>query len=179
MNISQLTFKQTCSVVAFALIQVLGVAWLDYKTSFEISLSVFYFIPIAYIAWNLGVVWACAFAILCASTLTYVELASGRHYSENWIVAERLLMRLLNFGFVAISFSHFKRTLKRERENVKRLESMFTLCGCCRKVLDEDGNWISFESYVGEKGDIGARTKLCPMCARTAYARGRKRDNVN
>lgn len=169
---SMISSKQQFFALIFAVAQLTLVGWLDYVTSYEISLSIFYYVPIAYAAWNLGRGWSFGFGVLCAVTLTWIEVASGRHYSHEWIIAERLLMRLLSFSFVAFSFNYFRQSLAREREKVRRLEGMLTFCNCCRKVSDDEGNWTQLDVYLRENTEVKPQTKLCPTCARETYAGG-------
>lgn len=164
---------------SFTVVQLAFVAWLDYITSYEVSLTVFYYVPIAYAAWNLGRYWSFGMSALCAATLTWVELKSGRHYSADWIVAERAFMRLLVFGFVAFSFNHFRTALERERDKVKRLEGMLSVCSCCHRVKDPDGNWLDSETFLRESPLVEPVPKLCPSCAREIYATDKTAGRVN
>jgi hypothetical protein len=163
-------------VVLITLAQLALVGWLDYLSSYEVSLAIFYYVPIAYAAWNLGAAWSFAFSALAAITLTWMELAAGRHYSSVWFLAERQLMRLLVFSFVAYSFNFFRRAIEREREKVRQLEGMLTVCSCCRKTRDEDGNWISLDVFLQEKSGVRADLKVCPTCAREVYAKDGLKD---
>jgi hypothetical protein len=168
-------FKQMGFASVFALAQLAFVGWLDYVTGNEVSVAIFYYVPIAYAAWNLGWGWSFGISTLSALTLTWVELLSGRHYSHEWIIAERTFMRLIVFGFVAFSFNYFKSTIEKEREKVRRLEGILTSCSCCRKVRDDQGNWSELDAYLRENTDVQPQTKLCPTCARETYAEGGKR----
>jgi hypothetical protein len=166
------SFKQKALTLTLALAQLAVVGWLDYITSYEISLAIFYYLPIAYAAWHLGRLWSFVFSILCATTLTWVEVASGQHYSSDWVVAERVVMQVLVFGFVAFSFNYFKRAIAQEKEKVRRLEGMLTFCSCCHKLRDEQGNWTDLNSFLREGRGVETEAKLCPTCAREMYATG-------
>ena len=168
---AMLSPKRQPFVFAVAVTQLLLVGWLDYVTSFEISVTVLYYIPIAYAAWNLGRGWSFGFGALCAGTIVGVAYASGQQYSSDWILAEQALMQALGFGFVAFSFNYFKRTLRLEREKVRRLEGILTICTGCQKLRDEQGNWTDLASFLREGGAAESQAILCPTCAREVYAK--------
>ena len=167
-----LSLKQKIFDLTFALTQLALVGWLDYITSYEVSLAIFYYIPIAYAAWVLGGGWGFGFSVLGAVTLTWSEIASGRHYSHDWIVVEVTGMRLLGLSFVAFSFSYFKRAIFREREKVRRLEGLVTFCTCCHKLRDDEGNWTNLASFLRDNKGVESEAKICPTCAREVYATG-------
>lgn len=159
----------------FACAQIAVIAWLDYITSYEISLGVVYYAPIAYAAWRIGGLASFGIAVLCVVAMTWAELASGMPFSSHWVLAERAFMRALAFGFVAFSFGWFKRSADRDRQKINALEGLLTLCMCCRKVRDEHDNWLEVDAFLREHPGL-SRPKLCPTCARATYAASGRAD---
>lgn len=162
--------KRFYFALALASAQLGVVGYLDYLTSYEVSVAVLYYFPIAYAAWFLGWGWSFCFGLLCAATLTWADIYSGHKYSKEWMIWEVTGIRVIGFSFVAFSFNFFKRTLDREREKVRRLEGLMTFCNCCNQVQDEHGNWSDLRTLVLENSTMQTRLKVCPSCARAAYA---------
>lgn len=161
--------KQILFPVIFSLAQLALLGWVDYVTGYEISLVVFYFLPIASAAWKLGAAWGGVFAVASAITLTWTEVAAGRSFSQWWMVWEHGVMRALVFGFVAFSFGYFRRSIDLERGRVRRLEGLLTFCNCCMRVQDDQGNWDDLPTVVRRNKDVQTRLKVCPQCSRVAF----------
>ena len=159
-------------VLGFAVAQLILVGWLDYVTTYEISVSILYYFPIAYAAWFLGGGWSFGFGFLCAATITWAEIAGGRTFSKEWMVMEVASMRLLGFGFVAFSFNYFKRTIDREKDKLRRLEGSIAFCNCCARVRDVDGNWTDLKTVIQSNPILRGALKVCPECSRKSYADG-------
>lgn len=166
-------------LVSLAVLQLFLVGYLDFASGYEVSLAIFYFLPIAFAAWYLGAVWSLFFAFAAAATLTWTEVAGGRQFSRTWMMWEHGLMRVLIFGFVAYSFSHFRRTIERERAKLRRLEGLLTFCNYCTRVRDESGNWTELAVLVRNSDVLQTRLKVCPECSRAAYAGQRGAENSN
>ena len=160
--------------VCFAVLQTCLVGALDYVTSYQVSVGVLYYGPIAYAAWNVGGWASFGFGALCCATMTWAEIASGFHYPSGWILAERSMMRLIAFCFVAFSFNYFKRSTERDQRKICQLEGLLTFCTSCRKVHDNQDNWVGLDAYLRENPSL-SRSKLCPTCARAEFAATGKR----
>jgi hypothetical protein len=158
--------------LAMAATMLVAIGWLDYVTSYEVSVAILYYFPIAFAAWYLGWSWSFCFGLLCTATLTWAEQASGLQYSRAWMMWEVAGVRSLGFAFIAFSFNFFKKTLDREREKFRRLEAMFIFCNCCGRVRDERDNWTDMQVLLREDPVYRSRLRICPECSRAAYARG-------
>lgn len=163
---------QTAKILALTALQLAMVGWFDYATGYEISVSVLYYVPIAYAAWYLDLRWAFWTGVASAAILTKVELAAGRSYSSGWIVFELCFLRVVVFGFVAYSCSHFRRTREEDRARIRRLEGALSVCSCCRKIKNERGDWLAIDDFLAEDQLASVKNKVCPSCARDRYARG-------
>ena len=73
---------------------VLGIGLVDYVTGFEISLQVFYFLPVALAVTGLG--WRSGVATAVASVVVWIasDFASGALYSSPWVTGWNVLIRL-------------------------------------------------------------------------------------
>ena len=166
--------NQRFFAIAVALLMLAVVGAIDYVTGYQISVAVLYYLPIAYAAWYLG--WGSGYgmSLLCVGSMTWADLATGAHYSSGWILAERSLVRLIAFWFVAFSFNYFRRTNERNELKINELEGLVTFCSRCHKIQDMRGNWVNLEHFSLERPEL-SRAKLCPTCARAEYSENARR----
>jgi len=158
----------------FAMVIALALLAIDYLVGSQISVAVLYYLPIAYAAWYLG--WGSGFgmSLLCVGTLTWAKLETGAHYSSGWILAERSLVRLIAFGFVAFSLNYCRRTKDRNESKIHQLERLITFCSRCRKIQDMQGNWVNLEHFSHDPSDL-TLAKLCPVCVKAEYSANARR----
>jgi diguanylate cyclase (GGDEF)-like protein len=107
--------KPFLTFVGFLL--VLAIGSLDSLTSYDISVSVLYLLPIALIAWFEGGVPAAIISIFSAITWAVSDLASGHIYSSVAAPIWNSLVVLAMFFTVTFSLVTFKKLLQKEREH--------------------------------------------------------------
>jgi signal transduction histidine kinase len=78
---------------------VIGIV--DFVTGYQVSLFLFYGLPIYAVAWLCDKKYALLMAILSGLIWWWADVASGHPYVHNWIEAWETLMRLSFFVFVA------------------------------------------------------------------------------
>ncbi len=61
------------------LAQVALVGFVDLKTGYEVSVALFYYFPIAFAAWYLGLGWGLGVTLLCAVTWLWADIGAGHH----------------------------------------------------------------------------------------------------
>jgi YesN/AraC family two-component response regulator len=54
--------------------------------------------------------------------------------------------------------------LKEALERIRTLEGILPLCASCKSIPDEDGNWISLDTYVTKHTRAAFSHGLCPSC---------------
>ena len=100
--------------LSFALILLL--AGIDHMTGYEISVSVFYLIPVGLATWygnrRLGYI----VSGLSAGTWLLVEQATAQPYSHDWILFWNSTVRLMAFAIVAFLLAELRTLLKRQQE---------------------------------------------------------------
>jgi glycosyltransferase involved in cell wall biosynthesis len=155
---------------SIAIALLLSVAYLDYITGYEVTVFVFYTLPIAYAAWNISGIAGFIFAIGSTAAWLASDLSAGLHYSHRWMLWENAAMRLTLFLGVSFSFQWLKRLLQVEKRRAEQFEKMLSTCSKCHRICDGQGMWtemfLSNAHYPPDKG------KLCPACI-TATAKGR------
>lgn len=107
--------KPFLTFVGFLL--VLAIGSLDSLTSYDISVSVLYLLPIILIAWFEGGVAAAIISIFSAITWAVSDLASGHIYSHVAAPVWNSLVVLAMFFTVTFSVVTFKKLLQKEREH--------------------------------------------------------------
>ncbi|HLU05147.1 MAG TPA: GGDEF domain-containing protein [Woeseiaceae bacterium] len=100
--------------LSFALILLL--AGIDRMTGYELSVSVFYLIPIGLATWygsrHLGYI----VSGLSAGTWLVVEQATAEPYSHDWIIFWNSAVRLMAFAIVAFLLAELRTLLQRQQE---------------------------------------------------------------
>ena len=84
-----------------ALVLMVVVGSLDYLTSFEVSFSIFYLVPVAIAAWYAGTHFGWGACLLAAAVWLLVDTESGHLYSSAWIPFWNAGVRLGFFVIVA------------------------------------------------------------------------------
>jgi diguanylate cyclase (GGDEF)-like protein len=107
--------KPFLTFVGFLL--VLAIGSLDSITSYHISVSALYLLPIMLIAWFEGGVPAAIISIFSATTWAMSDLVSGHPYSRIAVPIWNATMVLGMFLIVAFSITALKKLLIKEREH--------------------------------------------------------------
>jgi diguanylate cyclase (GGDEF)-like protein len=105
--------KPFWAIAGFIAIALIGA--IDYFTGYEVSLSLFYVIPIAAISWFVGVgpgIWASA---VCTLVWTAGDIAAEHIYSHTFLYAWNALMRLGLYICVVLLISLLKKSMLREQ----------------------------------------------------------------
>lgn len=59
--------------------------------------------------------------------------------------------------------------LKKANERIKKLEGIIPVCANCKKIRDENDEWISLEHYLDNHSEAELSHSLCPECAKKLY----------
>ncbi len=104
--------KPAMTVLGVLLALVIG--FLDWVTGAEISLSLFYLLPVMLLAWFEGGAAAAAISLFCTVISLAADLMSGQVYSNVVIAVWNAAMRIGVFLIVAYLFVAIKKLLARE-----------------------------------------------------------------
>lgn len=84
--------KATVIRISFWMAVLIGI--IDYLVGPEISLSIFYLLPVALAVWFSGIMWSFTVALFCAAVLFIADMISGHSYSHQaigfWAVGTKL-----------------------------------------------------------------------------------------
>ncbi len=101
----------------FGFFLVLAIGGLDTFTSYDVSVSVLYFLPIILIAWFVGGSSAAMVSLVGAATWAASDLLSGHIYTHFAVLIWNAAMMLGMFLIVAYSIATLKKTFTRERQH--------------------------------------------------------------
>jgi K+-sensing histidine kinase KdpD len=162
--------------VVIAAIAMLGV--LDWVTGYELSFFVFYFIPIAFAAWYLGLFATVLAAVLSGMSWFFADLFAGHHYSAMLYEVWSATTRFASFITIGWAVSRMRQMLDRERQSaemlrqalseIKVLENFLPICAECKKIRDKDGDWQELEVYIAQHSNTQFSHGYCPECGKRA-----------
>ncbi|MFH1799966.1 MAG: HAMP domain-containing sensor histidine kinase [Candidatus Omnitrophota bacterium] len=101
-------------VLAIMLVAMLGLT--DYLAGYEISFSIFYFLPILFMTWFGPSFFGVIVSVLSAVAWGVADLSSGHHYSNSLIPIWNTAMRLMIFLCTVYLASRLKKALSIEKE---------------------------------------------------------------
>jgi diguanylate cyclase (GGDEF)-like protein len=104
--------------VAAALCLVAAIAFLDFRTGWEVSFAIFYLLPIALVAWTIGAWTGAAFSALSAAGWFIADVTSGSSYSHSAIPYWNALVRLGFFLLASFGLANLKEALTHARTDV-------------------------------------------------------------
>ena len=81
----------------------------------------------------------------------------------NW--RESVLESVLTF-IIGLFTVYFTKKLLHE---IKYLEGFLPICASCKKIRDDQGNWVQIEAYIGARSAAKFSHGICPDCARKLY----------
>ncbi|MBM4169819.1 MAG: GAF domain-containing protein [Ignavibacteria bacterium] len=61
------------------------------------------------------------------------------------------------------------RELNASRDAIRSLSGLISICSTCKKIRDDDGNWMQLESYIQKKSDARFSHGVCPDCIELLY----------
>jgi signal transduction histidine kinase len=100
--------KSKISLLAVAVAGVLVVGFFDYITGYQISMFLFYGVPILFSVWFLDWKSTTLVVLLSAIAWWWADRATGHPYFSSWLEIWETVVRLLFFVFVAIGGTAMK-----------------------------------------------------------------------
>ena len=137
----------------------------DFFTSVYLLFPIFFIIPVLLVAWHgklshaLGLV-----VVLCVARLGF-----HFHWGFPGGVATAVFnmgVRLIVLGLVAVLTSRVSRQTREMRRRVRLLEGMLPICGFCKDIRDDTGQWVQLENYITRHSEAQFTTGVCEDCGR-------------
>lgn len=162
---------ERCSRVFLAFIGLafLGlVGFIDWRTGFEISFSVFYLLGIAFVTWFIGRPWGFAMAVLSVMVWQAGDFAAGAHYSSVFVPVWNVLI-LASFYFIAVLLvANLRASQKQLEEKVRQRTESLTREITERERLEKEVIEVSEREQRRIGHDL--HDGLCQHWAATAMA---------
>jgi GAF domain-containing protein len=77
----------------------------------------------------------------------------------------RQVMVTLELRLIARELAHRNTELEAARRELKTLEGLLPICAKCKKIRDDDQQWVPVDTYLHEHSDVDFTHSLCPGCA--------------
>lgn len=161
-------------ILGFTLI--LGIT--DWFSGFTLHFFVFYFMPVSFAAWYLGLTAGVATAVLCSLSWVLAGFWAGSEYPTHLHAVWNATVRLMAFLVIAFSMAKMKALVEQEKNanaqlrkaisEVKVLGALLPICAACKKIRDEKGVWHMLETYIVEHSNSNFSHGYCPDCYRKA-----------
>ena len=160
-------------VAASVFTLMLGVV--DWASGYELQFFVFYFIPVAVVAWNCSPARTYFVAILSSITWFVADWFSGHPYSNIGYSIWNTIIRLTAFLILGYAVLRIKTLLTEQRKissdlqealsDVKTLTGLLPICAGCKKIRNDKGYWQQIEDYVEKHSEAQFTHGLCQECA--------------
>ncbi len=180
-------YGQPSSILrTIAVILLLVVGWIDYVTGTEVSVSIFYIVPVALLAWFDTKQAGIAMSLFSATVWYLCNILGGHTYSHPLTPVWNTVVRFGFFVIASLTLSRLRASvhelmrlatdqeklideLQEALDNVKVLSGFIPICSSCKKIRDDQGFWQQIETYISEHSDALFSHSLCPDCARRLY----------
>lgn len=116
------------AILGLAACGLVLVGGLDYDTGYEVSLSVFYLVPVAVAAWYAGRSSGIVMAFLSCLSWYFADLGAGHAYSHHAIPVWNALVRLGFFLVTALLLAALRTSLRAQQE-LARTDALTGLYG--------------------------------------------------
>jgi hypothetical protein len=155
------------------------VVFSDYITTEEISLSIFYLLPIGLMFWFIHPAAGGIMAILSALVWPVIHLFGWGGYPETDIPFWDAFVKLGFYVVFLIALSRIRKGIQKEKQineelthalrEVKQLSGLLPICASCKKIRDDKGYWTILEAYIQDHSKAQFSHGICPDCVKKLY----------
>ena|SRR5690242_16637388 len=141
------------------LILVLSIFLLDLMTSVGVTLSILYVIPVYLASW-IRPPWTIIVVAAASTVLTiYSYFFSPAGGVPKIAAINHFLVVVALLGTAVLSMRHNQLS-----EEIKTLRGLLKMCACCKKILNEQGEWEPLEVYIGDHSEAAVTHSVCSRC---------------
>lgn len=151
---------------------LLAVAMFDTLTGFEVSVFLLYTVPVAVGTHRLGTWAGVCVSLLATVAWVVADVGSGHTYSADWILPVNALNRCACFLLAVAAIRYLNQRHAGLEARLQAFTGELLTCTACDKVQGPDQHWRSAAAHITEFGGARLLPKVCPDCARRAYAHG-------
>lgn len=146
----------------------IAILLLDVMTGTFLMFPILFVIPVTLAAWYCGLRCAAALAVLLPLGRFFIaaffEMPAPILYT-----AVNGLVRAAVLGFIAILVSRTARQTAELDRRVRMLEGILPICGFCKAIRDDQGQWTQLESYITHRSEAMFSHSVCPKCMKIHY----------
>ena len=126
-----------------------------------------------------GITTAAALRAACGVSVVYLTAFCDEPTLQRAKVTEPLGYVLKPFEEsllrITIEMALYRQKVERERarlhaeleealQTVKRLSGLLSICAQCKKIRDNQGDWIPLEVFISNNADVNFSHGFCPIC---------------
>lgn len=145
----------------------LGILFLDVMTGPFLMFPILFVIPVSLSGWFCGRRFAITLATLLPLArfliAAFLEMPAPMTY-----LAANGLIRVAVLSFIAFLVSSARQTAALH-ERVRLLEGILPICGFCKAIRDEQGQWTQMEAYITRRSEARFSHSICPKCMEIHY----------
>ncbi len=161
-------------ILVLCLVTLLLAGCGDFLTGVEFNFTLFYFIPISILAWTVSLRVAAvssAGCVLVWAIVDYFGRPEPRLWQSLWNIG-------IQFGvFLTLTYvlskirkgideqNRLNKELQAALAEVKMLSGLLPMCAWCRRIRDDNGDWVQLEWYVVSHSQASFTHGICPSCA--------------
>jgi hypothetical protein len=167
--------KDQRNIVYLTLLMLVAVGTTDALSAEQVTYSVFYLLPLCFIAWfgqNDKQTLIAAFA--CTLVSFFAEEAM-QATQTTWLASYwNASVKLTFFCIVGLGLTRIRRDifelnamnkkLKEALHEVKTLKGLLPMCSGCKSIRDDQGYWTKLEDYLSSHTDTKLTHGLCEKC---------------
>jgi len=152
-----------------------GILFLDVMTGSFLMFPILFVVPVSLSGWFCSRRFAISLAILLPLgrflIAAFLERAAPMIY-----LAANGLIRVAVLSFIAFLVSSARQTAALH-ERVRVLEGILPICGFCKAIRDEHGQWTQMEAYITRRSKAQFSHSICPKCIEIHYGDSLKPGN--
>lgn len=137
---------------------------LDYYTGMKYDFPLLIAIPIVLATWYSGRFWGIVTGLIITAgeiCIIYSRLDSIDILTVVLYITVRIIILFVFIFMIDI--------ISRQRRSIRVMSGLLPICSFCKKIRDENGNWVELEQYINEKSDARLCHGLCTDCARDKF----------
>ena len=140
----------------------------DFLTGPYILFPIFFVLPVLLVAWHERL----QFALILAASLSFARLGFQFYWDLPGGLAAALIntaIRLVVFALLATLTARVAVQTRELRQRVSLLEGILPICGFCKDIRAESGEWTRLETYITHRSEAQFSHGVCDKCAQEHY----------
>jgi len=161
------------AIVVSGLLAMIAIGFIDYLIGYDISLSLFFLVPMLLVTRYAGKYPGYFLAVSSAVTWLFVD--RGLHPEISPVIPSiNLLLRMFVFVVFVSLFARIQVVLADQRriigelrdaaEKIKILKGFIPICSWCKKIRNDEGYWEQLEQYLHTHSEAEFTHGICPEC---------------